>query len=65
MCRERKNKSFIPTWAIGWRQNFPQKSQKISLAFQRGGGPRGGGWDQGKGDVEPGGGEGGKEGDRV
>lgn len=31
MCRERKNKSFIPTWAIGWRQNFPRKARKFPL----------------------------------
>lgn len=34
MCRERKNKLFVPTWAIGWRQNFLRKARKLPSAFQ-------------------------------
>lgn len=35
MCRERKNKLFVPTWAIGWRQNFLRKARKLPSAFQK------------------------------
>ena len=35
MCWGRKNKSFIPTRAIGWRQNFPGEARKFPPAFQR------------------------------
>lgn len=35
MCWERKNKSFIPTRRIEWRQNFPSKARKSPPAFQK------------------------------
>lgn len=46
MCRERKNKSFIPTWAIGWRQNFPRKfpwPSREEVGQGEGAGTKGGG----------------------
>lgn len=50
MCRERKNKSFIPTWAIGWRQNFPREARKCPLPSREVVGPgEGEGWGQGRG----------------
>lgn len=36
MCWERKNKSFIPTRMIDWRQSFLSKTRKFPLDFQKG-----------------------------